>query len=81
MKNPFLRHFFLGILFYVISISRAWTTQTLNRDPVATRDDWADLTLGFYVGAGDVVVSADALLRDLFTAIDPRIRLVTAVDL
>ena len=52
MTNPYLRRYFHSLLYYVVSISRLWRDQHLNRDPASTRDDWADLALSHYVEAG-----------------------------
>jgi hypothetical protein len=48
MDNPYLSHYFLGILHYVTSISRLWRSQQMNVDPIERRDDWTDLTLLLY---------------------------------
>lgn len=81
MTNPYLRRYFHSLLYYVVSISRLWRDQRLNRDPASTRDDWADLALSHYVGDGDMIVSNDGLVRQAFAAIDPSIRVVDAAGL
>jgi hypothetical protein len=69
------------LLYYVVSISKLWRDQRLNRDPASTRDDWADLALSHYVGDGDIIVSNDALVRQAFAAIDASIRVLEAAGL
>ena len=81
MTNPCLRRYFHSLLYYVVSISRLWRDQRLNRDPASTRDDWADLALSQYVGDGDIIVSKDGLVRQAFAAIDPSIRVLDAAGL
>jgi hypothetical protein len=81
MTNPYLRRYFHALLYYVVSISRLWRDQRLNRDPPSTRDDLADLALSHYVGDGDIIVSKDGLVRQAFAAIDPSIRVPDAVGL
>jgi hypothetical protein len=62
LANPFFRHFYHAILYYIVS-------------------DWTDLTMALYVGAGDVLVTNDGLLRAVFAAIDPAVQVVVASDL
>ena len=81
MTNPYLRRYFHSLLYYVVSISRLWRDQRLNRDPASTRDDWADLALSHHVGDGDMIVSNDGLVRQAFAAIDPSIRVLDAAGL
>jgi hypothetical protein len=78
MANPYLRRYFHGLLYYIVSISRFWGNQLLNRDPSSKRDDWTDVAIGLYVGDGDLVASNDALVRQLFEAIDPSVRVLDA---
>lgn len=81
MMNAYLHRYFHALLYYVVSVSRLWRDQRLNRDPKATRDDWSDLALSLYTGDGDVIVSKDALVRQAFAAIDPTVRVLSAAAL
>jgi hypothetical protein len=82
MGNPHLRNFFLGLLHYIVSASRAWTTQNWNLDPVAHRDDYSDLGTLLYVGdVTDRVVSEDRQLERRVIAVVPGIRVSSANDL
>jgi hypothetical protein len=81
MKNCYLRRYFYTLLYYIVSISRLWRHQPLNRDPASSRDDWSDLALSLYVGDDDVVVSNDALVRQAFAAIDKSIQVVEATGI
>jgi hypothetical protein len=76
--NPYLRHYFYGLLYYVISISRLWRQQTLNRDPSATRDDWTDVGVCLYTGDDDVIVSKDSLVQQVFAAVNSKTRVIPA---
>jgi hypothetical protein len=69
------------MLFYVISVSRVFAVQRLNHDPTPERDDYTDFTIALYVGSADAVVSADRLIRDVFGAMDPTVRLLLASEL
>jgi hypothetical protein len=81
MANPYLRRYFHGLLYYIVSISRFWENQALNRDPSSRRDDWTDVAISLYVGDGDVVASSDRLVRQLFDAIDSSVQVVDAGSL
>ena len=79
LANPFFRHFYHAILYYIASVTRLWKDATLHRDH--HRNDWTDLTMAVYVGKGDVLVTNDGLLRAVFAAIDPDVRVLLASDL
>jgi hypothetical protein len=79
MRNSYLAHLFKALLYYLISVSRLWRNQRLNRD--VGQSDWVDLTMTLYVGTRDVLISRDRLLARIFDAVDPTIRLRTATDL
>lgn len=79
MKNPFLRHFYHAILYYIVSVTRIWKDARLHRRH--HKNDWTDLTMALYVGRRDVLVTEDELLRAVFRPIDPEVRVVSAADL
>jgi hypothetical protein len=79
LENPYFRHFYHAILYYVVSVTKLWKDPTLHREH--HRNDWTDLTMALYVGAGDALVTNDGLLRAVFAAIDPGVRVVSASDL
>lgn len=79
MKNPFLRHFFHAILYYIVSVTRLWKDARLHR--AHHKNDWTDLTMALYVGDRDVLVTDDELLRAVFKTIDPAVRVISAADL
>jgi hypothetical protein len=79
LANPFFRHFYHAILYYIVSVTKLWKTPALHREH--HRNDWTDLTMALYVGAGDVLVTNDGLLRAVFAAIDPAVQVVVASDL
>jgi hypothetical protein len=79
LRNAHLAHMFKALLYYLISVSRLWRNQRLNRDVGAS--DWVDLTMTLYVGRRDVLISRDRLLADIFATVDPTIRLRRAADL
>jgi hypothetical protein len=62
-QNQYLSRLFITILYYLVSWSRLWADQSLNFDPSATRDDWVDITLPFYAGDGDLILTADVKLQ------------------
>ena len=79
MNNPFLRHFYHAILYYIVSVTRIWEDGQLHR--THDKNDWTDLTIALYVGRRDVVVTKDKLLRAVFTTIDEEVRVLSASDL
>lgn len=79
MKNPFLRHFYHAILYYIVSVTRVWKDARLHRPH--HKNDWTDLTMALYVGRWDTLVTEDDLLRAVFKTIDPRVRVVSASEL
>jgi hypothetical protein len=79
MKNPFLRHFYHAILYYIVSVTRVWRDARLHR--LHHRNDWTDLTMALYVGHRDVLVTEDELLEAVFKTIDPAVRVVSAATL
>jgi hypothetical protein len=79
MKNPFLRHFYHAILYYIVSVTRVWKDGRLHRPH--HKNDWTDLTMALYVGHRDALVTEDELLRAVFKTIDPAVRVVSAADL
>jgi hypothetical protein len=76
-----MRHFYQGLLVYIVSISRLWRDQRLNYEPLPTRDDWADLLVLLYTGNDDTVVSADRLVKRICGMIDPTVRVTEASKL
>ncbi len=79
LANPYFRHFYQAILYYIVSVTKLWRDPTLHREH--HRNDWTDLTMALYVGTGDVLVTNDGLLRSVFAAIDPEVRVGLASDL
>lgn len=79
LANPFFQHFYHAILYYIVSVTKLWENAKLNREH--DQNDWTDLTMALYVGRGDVLVTNDGLLRAVFGAIDPDVRVVVASDL
>jgi len=79
LANPYFRHFYHAILYYIISVTKLWEDRTLHRDH--DKNDWTDLTMALYVGTSDALVTNDGLLRAVFAAIDPDVRVVLASDL
>ena len=71
MNNPYFATGFKALLYYILSWSRLWADQTLNQDPNTNRDDWADLTLAFYAGDGDTILTEDVGLHKAIRTIEP----------
>jgi hypothetical protein len=81
MANPYLRHFYLGLLHYLIAVSKAWEDQRLHLDPLPKRDDWTDLALLLYVrDARDLIITADAQVRTRVLAVVPHARIGSAAQ-
>jgi hypothetical protein len=80
LANPYFRHFYHAILYYIVSVTKLWKDPSLRREH-HHRNDWTDLTMALYVGTGDVLVTNDGLLRAVFAAIDSDVRVVLASDL
>jgi hypothetical protein len=79
LENPYFRHFYHAILYYIVSVTKLWRDPALHREP--HRNDWTDLTMALYVGTGDALVTNDGLLRAVFAAIDSEVPVVSAADL
>jgi hypothetical protein len=79
MNNPYLARFWRSFMFYTISWSRLWQNQELNCDPNANRDDFADLMIPMYAANGDVVLTADNMLKKAITTIEIRGEVTTAL--
>ena len=79
LANPYFRHLYHAILYYIVSVTKLWDDRTLHRDH--DKNDWTDLTMALYVGTGDALVTNDRLLRAVFAAIDPNVPVVLASDL
>ena len=73
MGNQYLRGFFIVLLCYLISFSRAWahSLRKLNFDPSKRRDDWTDMTLPLYARRGDCIVTGDTKLKDILAVAFP----------
>ena len=72
MENQYVGRFFRVKLAYILSISRVWKDQKLNQDPSPKRDDMTDITLLFYTGDGDLILSNDNYLSRLVALIEPK---------
>jgi hypothetical protein len=72
MNNPYLGRFWRSFMFYSVSWSRLWKNQELNCDPTADRDDFADLMLPLYAANGDIVLTADNMLKKAIATIEVR---------
>lgn len=79
LANPYFRHFYHAILYYIVSVTKLWTNTALHREH--HRNDWTDLTMALYVGVDDVIVTNDGLLRATFAAIDPGVKVTAASEL
>ena len=79
LENPYFRHFYHAILYYIVSVTKLWRDPALHREH--HRNDWTDLTMALYVGNGDVLVTNDGLLRAVLAAIDPEVHVVLASEL
>lgn len=73
MGNQYLKGFFMVLLCYLISFSRAWahSLQKLNFDPSKRRDDWTDMTLPLYARRGDCIVTGDTKLKNILAVAFP----------
>ncbi len=71
MRNHHLARFFKTILYYTLSFARVWRPQIHNFDPNTNRDDWTDITLPLYASDGDIILTADAKLRNAIRMVNP----------
>jgi hypothetical protein len=72
MNNPYLGRFWRSLMFYSISWSRLWQNHELNCDPSADRDDFTDLMIPLYAANGDIVLTADTMLKKAIATIELR---------
>ena len=79
LENPYFRHFYHAILYYIVSVTKLWDDPALHREH--HRNDWTDLSMALYVGAGDALVTNDGLLRAVFAAINPEVPIALASEL
>jgi hypothetical protein len=74
MKNPYLGRFFGAMFCYSIGISNLWSVKGLPHLRVTVqkdRDDWTDLSMFGYAGDGDIVLTADKMIRAYMSLIEP----------
>jgi len=72
MENQYVGRFFRTKLAYILSISRVWKDQLLNKDPSPKYDDMTDITLLLYAADGDLILSNDNYLSRLVALVEPK---------
>jgi hypothetical protein len=87
MKNRYCGRYFRAVLAYLVGVSGGWNQRAFRGLGVdltpgggGQSDDWTDLSLFLYARDGDVILSADGLVRALARIIDPEelVRVCTA---
>jgi hypothetical protein len=83
MKNPYLRHHLHTFLWYQLSFQQVWADEYKDWNISIKKNDWTDMTLSLYTAPGDIILTADGVVRQAVSAVNPEgcVRTALATDL